>query len=1358
MTVFLGWPLTPPRHHPSFLNASTLLVSPGATRLVASRCGGAVAAYAPRGRAAVSPLARGPSLAPPLPVGDGPLGFIEAAVFEVDAKARKGSPSWRFTAVARPPPRGRDAPPGAPRLLLLTITAAGRTVVSPLVLDSGAGRLKLLLAERGTEWVVAVLETGHVGYGPTAASALDMAATTWHYNRSADDYGDGYSDGGDRSFDGGDDMDTDSGRAGGSGGGVRRRSADADDDDDNFYADPRPCSAAAILLPRSLVVKLHATEGDGIVTDDDVAEGPAILFYTDDTGVRAYCPAADHWPNVPDDLASQHNVAFLAVMPGDSLLVATDRKPPLRATFWPGTGTGDDGVTLTPLDRSGVGPIEHAASDASATSVAATTQRGAAVLTAGVPTRVVAAAAPGAAPGLAALWTAAGPRGGGVIVASFADATRALAAAHPGAPLADVTTTLGLVADERSVAFGGVGGSVAAQVTPARVRLVSLDRLAQRRGQHDDADPEWLPPPGATIGAAAVAAGGVLVSTSDVRGVALLAVGMSEELQLAARCATCAEVSCLALAPATAPRSTTLALAGTYEPGAVLFTVTPVPGGITLTAVATLAPPPPPRVWGRGAAAAPPPPPRGGRAPPPDVPESVLLLPAPGGGAHVLVGWRSGALTHAVATPPPAGARSSTPWTLHPTAVARVGGLPLTLRPAPPGSGAAALAVGERAALVLPPRAAGRAATVVRLDVGAGARAAAPLPSADAGSMVVAYADGGLAVLAVEGGASSRLRVLPAGDADDVDSEEDGDDDEDDDSDAKAPRRPRKRTGHLGQTVCPLPACGAVAVACNWCNKFQTVPKGPTVEVVDVASGAVLATTELPAGCRVTSLNAWPPGPPQPGGGAAIRWDGGAAGPGLRVALEPVPTGVAPRGGASAPPLPPPPPPPSDGRAECCVAVSTEALDAGAASVFASGRYEAARRAGARRGVHGRVAVLALLRDARESTAADDPPPTWRLDTAADVLAPDPFTTLAILPDGGLAAGCGRRLAVLGHAPRLTTRATAAHARAAATGAIRLTRRGWVSVRHPPSWVGVATASDGRAVLAVADGEDGPLLCVRAGGAAAAGAAPPPRARPGAGDGTGWADDAALPVASGLVPRRATAAVPVAWPPGGGGGVPPAPTPPSARGGPPPPACPGWGMLCGDAGGALVALAPPSPGPGPERTMLLAAVGDAGGGVTAIVAAGGPADGDAAAASPPRWYAVTTAAGCVVGVAPLPPALAAVAAAAAAAVAASRYAPLAASPPAASPPTSPLAPPSPMTPRGPGSPVSPRAGPRAGRGAWGAPPPPPSPMLDGDALAALLALGPAARQDALAGVSAEEGWDVGGVVDAVAAALSVFDD
>ena len=1183
--------LSPPSHththYHSFLNASTLLLSPGATRLVASRCGGAVAAYAPRGRAAVSPLTRGPTLAPPLPVGDGPLGYIEAAVFEVDAKAHKGSPAWRFAAVTRPPPRGRDAPPGAPRLLLHTITAAGRTVVSPLELDRRAGRLKLLLAERGSEWVVALLEHGHVGFGATASSALDMAATTWFYERDdgTDGDGDDCSDGGDRSFDdGGDSMETDSGRAAGSGGGGgRRRSAVADAADDDFYTDPRPCSAAATLIPRSLVVKLEATTGD-IVAEADVPEGPAVLFYTHNTGVRAHCPAAEAWPNVPDDLATQDGVAILAVMPGGSLLVTIDRKPPLRATFGPGTEMGDHGVALTPLDRADVGPIEHAASDPSFTSIAAATQRGAAVLTAGVPTRAVAAAAPGTAPGLAAVWSAAGPRGGGVVVASFADATRALAAAQPGAPLADVTTVLGLVADERSVAFGGFGSGVAAQVTPARVRLVSLDRLTQtRRGQpprDDDADYEWLPPPGATIGAAAVAEGGVLVSTSDVRGVALLAVGMSEELQVAVRCATKAEVSCLALAPATAPRSTTLALAGTYEPGAVLFAVTPVPGGgITMAAVATLALPPPPRVWGRGAAAAPPPPPSGGHTPPFDVPDSVLLLPAPGGGAHALVGWRSGALTHAAAAPPPTAARRGSPWTLHPTAVARVGGLPLTLRPAPPGSGAAALAVGERAALVLPPGAPGRAATVVRLDVGAGARAAAPLPSADVGSMVVAYADGGLAVLAVEGGALSRLRVLPAGDDGDIDSEDDEDEDEDDedeDHDAKPTRPRRKRAGHLGHTVCPLPASGAVAVACNWCSKFQT--KGPTVEVVDVGSGAVLATTELPPGCRVTSIAAWPPGPPPPpGGGGAIRWDGGAGGPGLRVALEPAPAGVAPRGGAAAPPLPPPPPSPTDGRAERCVAVSTEALDEGAVSVFASGRYEAARRAGARRGKHGRVAVLALLRDARASAPADaDPPPTWRLDIAADVLAPDPFTTLAILPDGGLAAGCGRRLAVLGHTPRLTTRATAAHARAASAGAIRLTRRGWVSVRHPPSWVGVATASDGRAVLAVADGEDGPLMCVRAGGAAAAGAAPPPRARPGAGDGTGWEDDAALPVASGLVPRRATAAVPVAWPPGGGS-VPPAPAPPSARGGPPPPRVPWVGHAvwrCGRRPGGAGASVP----------------------------------------------------------------------------------------------------------------------------------------------------------------------------------------
>lgn len=517
------------------------------------------------------------------------------------------------------------------------------------------------------------------------------------------------------------------------------------------------------------------------------------------------------------------------------------------------------------------------AAPASSSGLAAATRAGAALLAAGRPTRPIASAPPGTAPGLVALW-AAGEGGESVVVASFAAASRALArgARDADAPLADATAALGIDPGEPTVAFGAAGGGEAAHATRARVRLVPLARAAAPKGAcPPPLDPglDWTPPPGACIGAASAGPGGVLVSTTAGKGVTLLvrAAGDGRPARLlpVAVVAMDAEVSCLASlgggeGGGSGCGDCWLALAGTYAPDARLLLVRRLPGGgAALTHVATLRPPPPPPGGDSGA----------------DVPESVSLLPPPpgaAGAAHAVVGWRSGALTVAVAAVDAGGG-----WALEPARVARVGGLPLVLRPAPPGCGAHVLALGERAALVTLPGAPGRAASVERVDLGT-ARAAVALPGGGAGCppcLLVASPDGSLAVLAIEGAPGDRLRVVAPG------------------------------GGGATAAAALVPARAVVAASPG------------RLAALDAATGDLLAEIDLPPGFTPTAAAEWPPGPPP----ASAR----AAADGLRAVLAPPPPGVAPRGadgGVSEP------------RCDCMVTVALAGGGGGAVATFALAR------------------------------------------------------------------------------------------------------------------------------------------------------------------------------------------------------------------------------------------------------------------------------------------------------------------------------------------------------------------------------------------------------------------------------------
>jgi len=431
------------------------------------------------------------------------------------------------------------------------------------------------------------------------------------------------------------------------------------------------------------------------------------------------------------------------------------------------------------------------------------------------PVELLAATAPGTAPGVTGLWSASPPPSSSstsglprsAAVVSFADASRALVLG-PDAALGDGTAALGMSDGERTVAFGRVSGGggeawADVQVTPSRAR-----RLAWRGDAGSPAlslplstaPLDWLPPPGVTIGAAAVLPGGVLVSTSDGRGVSLLVVGSGTPAPsppaLAARLALEAEVSCLhACATPCEDDGSFLALAGTYASSVVLLAVRlggDGGGGLAqLARLATLGRPPPravPWAWEGPAAAAaaaaaagggggggsgntatpnptparlagaPPP-------PPPDVPESVLLVRSGGGGrgggeVHALIGWRSGLLAHA-AVVRPSGAGGL--WALTPVTTTRLGGLPLTLREvggggkgAPPSSPTTrAVVAGGRAALVsLPAAGAPAGMTVDRLD----------LPPGTAHVACVAVPDGAgggdAALLTADRAAGGRLRVV----------------------------------------------------------------------------------------------------------------------------------------------------------------------------------------------------------------------------------------------------------------------------------------------------------------------------------------------------------------------------------------------------------------------------------------------------------------------------------------------------------------------------------------------------------------------------------------------------------------------
>jgi len=207
---------------------------------------------------------------------------------------------------------------------------------------------------------------------------------------------------------------------------------------------------------------------------------------------------------------------------------------------------------------------------------------------------VLAETAPGTAPGVTGLWPVEGPWSTSAhpsaAVVSFADASRGLVL-EAGATLGDGTALLGLADGERTVAFGSVvrsgggapgGGWAGVQVTPTRARALAWPAQASEAGTPAPPPPppaDWTPPPGVTIGAAAVFPGGVLVSTSDARGVALLVVvggpprhpAPAPAPAPAARLALEAEVSCLHAGGEPLADGSFLALAGTYASSIVLL-------------------------------------------------------------------------------------------------------------------------------------------------------------------------------------------------------------------------------------------------------------------------------------------------------------------------------------------------------------------------------------------------------------------------------------------------------------------------------------------------------------------------------------------------------------------------------------------------------------------------------------------------------------------------------------------------------------------------------------------------------------------------------------------------------------------
>ena len=136
----------------------------------------------------------------------------------------------------------------------------------------------------------------------------------------------------------------------------------------------------------------------------------------------------------------------------------------------------------------------------------------------------------------------------------------------------------------------------------------------------------------------------------------------------------------------------------------------------------------------------------------PNVPESVMLVLVPSdpgeeAAAHALVGWRCGALSHAAAVrapepPPPAPPSPPSPWRLtEPLSHVRLGSLPVSLRPAPPGLlppppsqgaiGGATGGAGRRREpkAVAVAVAVGEHAAVVSLDGGGSGPASLPLPA-----------------------------------------------------------------------------------------------------------------------------------------------------------------------------------------------------------------------------------------------------------------------------------------------------------------------------------------------------------------------------------------------------------------------------------------------------------------------------------------------------------------------------------------------------------------------------------------------------------------------------------------------------
>jgi len=211
-------------------------------------------------------------------------------------------------------------------------------------------------------------------------------------------------------------------------------------------------------------------------------------------------------------------------------------------------------------------------------------------------------------------------------------------------------------------------------------------------------------------------------------GVSLLGVSVTRDARGDRSCCSASVFPLAELSPPPPPRELGLLLPAAATAAAEVAVATAATTTATATTKPGSSPPPPQQPLSSAAAAASSPEPPA----PPNVPESAILVssssPSPSGGTagvgvSVLVGWRCGSLSHAAVVPPSTSpslsSPSPSPWRLEPLTHVKLGSLPVSLRPAPPGllppppppgngggkegkrkMTAVALAVGEHAAVV----------------------------------------------------------------------------------------------------------------------------------------------------------------------------------------------------------------------------------------------------------------------------------------------------------------------------------------------------------------------------------------------------------------------------------------------------------------------------------------------------------------------------------------------------------------------------------------------------------------------------------------------------------------------------------